>query len=49
MRTDTAKMTMEEMLKGKYRGACHKGRQAWVVNLDICPKHHKGKSGNPNK
>lgn len=41
MKAGTTKITMAEILKGKYCGTCHNGQQAWATGFDTCPKCHK--------
>ncbi len=41
MKAGATKITMEEILQGKFCGACHNGNQAWAAGFDTCPKCHK--------
>lgn len=43
MRAGANNVTMEEIIDGKFCGACHNGEIAWSVdNCDLC---HSGKAG----
>lgn len=43
MRVGANNVTMEEIIDGKFCGACHNGEIAWSVeNCDLC---HSGKAG----
>ncbi len=43
MKAGTTKISMEEILKGKFCGTCHNGKQAWAAGFDTCPRCHKEK------
>lgn len=47
MRVGSNQVTMEEIVKGKFCGACHNGEIAWSTeNCRLC---HSGKAGLPSR
>lgn len=43
MKAGTNAVTMDDIVAGKFCGACHNGKIAWAVSFETCNRCHRGR------
>jgi c(7)-type cytochrome triheme protein len=41
MKAGMTKLTMDDIMAGKFCATCHDGKAAWAVNFETCNRCHK--------
>ncbi|MBI3996245.1 MAG: cytochrome c3 family protein [Candidatus Omnitrophica bacterium] len=42
MKAGAVRITMDDIMAGKFCGVCHNGKTAWAVTFETCARCHKG-------